>query len=140
MCNSSYMYNHARICFWKQTVLYTKGKVSCSKKQWVLLIGIELAPDMYTRSKHGFNWNNIHDYLSDARVCYIRYTCSYMRVYVFVSWWICWGVRACLWVNFVIKPVHNYTLSMAIVLRLRFIGYSFIFAAQTFLPDNIIEV
>ena len=39
--NLFYFENHARICSWNQPVLSNKGKVSCSRKQQGLLMGLK---------------------------------------------------------------------------------------------------
>ena len=42
-----YLLNHARIRSWKQPVLSNESKVSCSRKQWRPLMGLEFTTDRY---------------------------------------------------------------------------------------------
>jgi len=39
--------NRDRICSWNQPVLSNKVKVSCSRKQWEPLMGLELTTDRH---------------------------------------------------------------------------------------------
>ena len=44
--------NQTRISSWNQPVLSNEGKVSFTKKQWDLLLGLELTTDRHSLSKN----------------------------------------------------------------------------------------
>jgi len=47
--------NQTRISSWNQPVLSNEGKVSFTKKQWDLLLGLELTTDRHSLSKNKKN-------------------------------------------------------------------------------------